>query len=730
MAAEAFATLYHASRQIAKADTERSIIRTTASAVQQAAYVSALYVPDQNVLKLVPGSSALSYLDSVPIELSISRQRAENYFETSEPKYISDIHLTQSDIPTELLTMPRQLASVEAVFLPIFSDEELKALIILSSSTPGEIIEANIQPYASLAELVTTGLEKVQAEENTKKRVNELEVLNEFSEAIAFETDLEKLFKVIHEQVVQIMGDVGFMIALYDSATKHITFPYVFELGEITHFDPIPLGEGLTSIVINTRGPLMLVEDTAERAKALGAIVIGTNAKSWLGVPLLVGNEAIGIIAVQDLEVEHRFDDDDLRLMSTIASQMAVAIYNVRLVAESKQYASHLHTASEIAREISGTLDQDILLKNAVNLVSERFGFYHTSIYLLDSTKEFAVINQATGDIGREMINDEHKYRVGSTSVVGYVTAIGEPLVVNDASKDPNYKFNHLLPNTRSELGVPLKSGDHILGALDVQSERLFAFSPVEVEVLNILADQLTVAIANTELFAETQEHLAQHQLVHHVTSVAASSKNIKDAISSSVQGLRVTLGDRVAILLLNNQTNKLELISSSGYEDDILGMEVAVGEGITGWVAENEQALIINDVREDPRYIPAKESVRSELAVPLIYRNVLLGVLNVESDDKNAFDDHDREILSTMGSSLSAIIVNTRLSESQKQLFEVTNKIRKSIDMQSILKTTADELSRILKTRRISIEINLDAPQIEPILEPVSENGKEEMNE
>ncbi|MBW8011711.1 MAG: GAF domain-containing protein [Chloroflexi bacterium] len=728
MAAEAYATLYHASRQIAKAETEEVILRTTANAIQQAEYVSALYVPNQNILKLAPGSSALSYLDRVPVELSISRQRVEKLFESSTPKFISDVHQSETDIPSQLLAMPRALACEEAAYLPLFSAGELKALIILSSSTPGEITETNIQPYASLAELVTIALEKVHAVESTQKRINDLEVLNEFSQAIALESDKNQLFKLIHEQILHIMGEVDFYIALYDSATEHITFPYVFELGKVTHINPIPLGEGLTSTVISTRRPLMLVEDTAERAKALGAKVIGESAESWLGVPLLVDNEAFGVITVQDLKVEHRFDEDDLRLMSTLASQMAVAIHKAGLIAESKQYALHLQTASEIARDASGTLKQDVLLKNAVNLVSERFGFYHASIFLLDNAKEYAVIKQATGDIGQQMVQEEYKHKVGSTSVVGYVTAIGEPLVVNDVSEDPNFKFNHLLPNTRAELGIPLKSGERVLGALNVQSERLFSFSPADVEVLRILADQLTVAVANTELFAETQEHLAQHRLVHHVTSVAASSTNINDAISSSVQGLRVTLGDRVAILLLNKPENKLELISSSGYEDDILGMEIDVGKGITGWVAANKKALIINDVREDPRYIPGKDSVLSELAVPLIYRDELLGVLNVESDETNAFDDHDREILSTMASSLSSIIVNTRLSESQTQLFEVTDKIRQSIDMKSIMKTTTDELNRILNTRRVRIEINLEAPTKEPVIEPGSENGKEEI--
>ena len=144
-------------------------------------------------------------------------------------------------------------------------------------------------------------------------------------------------------------------------------------------------------------------------------------------------------------------------------------------------------------------------------------------------------------------------------------------MIVNDVTQDPTHRFNPLLPDTRAEAGIPLAIGERILGAIDIQSTTPYAFSPNDIEVLQILADQLAVAVINSELFAETQEHLAQHRLIHHVTTVAASSTGIDDTLSSAVQGLRVTLGDRVAILLLNPSKKTLKVQASSGYEDDIL---------------------------------------------------------------------------------------------------------------------------------------------------------------
>jgi sigma-B regulation protein RsbU (phosphoserine phosphatase) len=209
--------------------------------------------------------------------------------------------------------------------------------------------------------------------------------------------------------------------------------------------------------------------------------------------------------------------------------------------------------------------------------------------------------------------------------------------------------------------------------------------------------------------------------LIHHVTTVAASSTNIEDALSSAVQGLRVTLGDRVSILLKDPKTNSLRVQATSGYDNDVMGMRIKVGQGITGWVAEHSEAIIVNDVLEDPRYIPGNDMVRSEMAVPLVYRGELLGVLNIESDIPNAFDEHDQDILGTLAGSLSAIIVNARLSDRQRQLFDITSKIRQSVNMETILETTANELSRALQTSRMRIQVGGSTTNLAESPEPPS---------
>jgi GAF domain-containing protein len=481
----------------------------------------------------------------------------------------------------------------------------------------------------------------------------------------------------------------------------------------------------------------MIVERAEERALSLGAKIVGEPAKSWMGIPLIVANEVIGIISVQDIKHEKRFTNDDLILLTTLSTTIASAIRSATLLTESEHRAIQLQTVAEISRETSSTLDRGELLTNALQLIQDRFNFYHASIFIIDNTGEYAVVEESTGEAGKQMKAEGHRLKVGSQSIIGYVTENKEPLVVNDVTQDPTHRFNPLLPDTRAELGIPITVGEELIGALDVQSTQPYAFSAEEIEILQILSDQLAIAINNAELFTETQEHLAQHRLIHHVTTVAASSTNIEGALESAVQGLRVTLGDRVSILLADTKSNSLKVQAASGYDNDIIGMTIKIGQGITGWTAEHREAIIVNDVQSDPRYIPGIEDVHSEMAVPLVYRGELLGVLNIESDQVNAFDEDDQDILGTLAGSLSAIIVNVRLSERQRQLFDITSKIRQSVNMETILETTANELSKALQTRRTRIQVGGTSvaqprsgrPQALPAQEPDSPssgNGQE----
>jgi GAF domain-containing protein len=684
-------------------------------------FITVYFVASGNRLHLVQYSDpqGQQVQTTVPrgMELSLALTQIESAFGAGPVQ----VDLREaSSLPPPLIAYPRQLGCQTAAYVPILQKGQLRGLVLIGAREGQLLTEEVIDAFARTIRLTANALEVPDSTTETlnERQATEIKALNTLASNTTNVEDLRTFYKLIHDQIRLVIGQFGFVIALYDQRTNSISIPYLYEDNAFSSIDSFPLGEGLTSILIRTREPLMLVEDTEKRAIAMGAKITGKPALSWLGVPLLARGEAIGAIIIQDLERENSFDGDDLRFMVSVASQVSGAIYNVVLINESKQSALQFETAAEIARDISSSLDLDELLDKAVELIRSRFDFYHAAIFLKDLPGEFVVIREATGEAGAQLKRAGHKLGIGSKSIVGFVAGKGESLIVNDTSRDATYQPHPLLPETRAEASIPLKVGDRIVGVLDVQSKQTYAFSEENLRTLQILADQLAIAVVNTELFAETQEHLAQHRLLHHITTTAASGTTLGEALQSAVNGLQVTLGgDRVAILLADREKKILEVRAAVGYASGVFELRIPIGSGITGWAAAHRRTLRINNVLQDTRYVEGSPNTRSEMAIPLVYRSELLGVLNVESEQFAAYAENDEELLGTLGGSLAAIIANARLleqirtqAERERILFEISDKIRRTTDMETILTTTVSELTRAVGANSARIKVGVPA--------------------
>lgn len=650
---------------------------------------------------------------TVPRGIELSFKEMELHLR--DGSVIVDLH-DEASIPPPLLAYPKQLGCITAAYVPILQEGQLRGIILIGARD-GQVLDEDVINAFNRTILLTANSiapKTSNTEPLDNRRTSELKALNLLASSVTSIDNLQSFYSAIHNNIRNVIGDYSVVIALYDQNTNSISIPYLYEEGKLSTIEAFPIGEGLTSILIRTREPLMLVEDTMNRAAAMGAKLAGKPAKSWMGVPLVAHGEPIGAIIAQDLENEHSFNEDDLQFLTSVAGQVSGALYNIRILDESRQVALQFETAAEIARDISSSLDLDDLINKAVELIRTRFNFYHAGVFLKDTAGEFVVIREATGEAGAQMKRSGHKLGVGSKSIVGFVAGNGEQLIVNDTTRDATYYPNPLLPDTKGEAAIPLRVGERIVGVLDVQSTTPYAFADHNLRTLQILADQLAIAVINTELFAETQEHLAQHRLLHHITTTAASGTTLDEALEAAVNGLQVTLGgDRVSILLADREKKTLEVKAAVGYASDIFEMKVQIGSGITGWAAAHKRSLRINNVLEDTRYIEGSTNTKSELAIPMIYRSEVLGILNVESEQLNAYTETDEELLGTLGGSLAAIIANARLleqirarAERERVLFEITDKIRRTTDLQTILTTTVSELTRATGSNRVHIKV------------------------
>jgi GAF domain-containing protein len=225
-----------------------------------------------------------------------------------------------------------------------------------------------LQPYMNLIELTTTMLEKIRAQGATQRRLAELQTLWNISQSISVETDLKPLYKIIHEQVGKAMGEVSsFAIALYESDEGMVHIPYMISDGKPMTVTTFPIGEGVTSYIIRTSRPLLIVENAAEKLGGLGGKVIGEQAKSWLGVPLIYAGETFGAIIIQDIHQEFRFTEEDQRLLGTIATQVAAVIRNARLLERSRKLAEKERLVNEITGKIRRSADLRTIIKTTAD---------------------------------------------------------------------------------------------------------------------------------------------------------------------------------------------------------------------------------------------------------------------------------------------------------------------------------------------------------------------------
>jgi len=186
---------------------------------------------------------------------------------------------------------------------------------------------------------------------------------------------------------------------------------------------------------------------------------------------------------------------------------------------ELERRTRYLEATASVARDVASELDPDLLLKRVVNLVTEQFNFYHTGLFLIEAGGKYAVLRAASSQGGQRMLDRNHRLRVGQEGIVGFVASQGISRVALDTGRDAVYFDNPDLPTTRSEAALPLRVGGNVIGVLDVQSTEAEAFDEEDIAVLQTLADQISVALQNAQLFHQVEESLETQRLAYGDTS-------------------------------------------------------------------------------------------------------------------------------------------------------------------------------------------------------------------
>jgi GAF domain-containing protein/HAMP domain-containing protein len=299
-------------------------------------------------------------------------------------------------------------------------------------------------------------------------------------------------------------------------------------------------------------------------AVSLAVVVTVLVAAAALGVAQMLAGPIIRLTAVAasvtagDLTAQARVESGDE--IGTLAMTFNSMTQQLReLISGLEQRVAErtrgLQTAAEVSRAATSVLDPDQLMRQTVNLIRDRFGFYYVALFLLDETKRWAVLRAGTGEPGRQMLEASHRLQVGGESMVGRCTANAEARIALDVGEEAVRFDNPLLPETRSEMALPLISRGQVLGALTVQSTEAGAFFEEDIAVLQTMTDQVANAIENARLFEETQRLVQRERAISQITSKLRSTLNLETILQTTVRELGQALGASEAIVRLGTET-------------------------------------------------------------------------------------------------------------------------------------------------------------------------------
>ncbi len=320
-----------------------------------------------------------------------------------------------------------------------------------------------------------------------------------------------------------------------------------------------------------------------------------------------------------------------------------------------------------ISKTINTTKNLQDILSQITRLISSQFGFYHVGIFLNDAINQYAILSAANSEGGQKMLTRGHQLKIGEQGIVGYVTGTGNPRITLDVGADMVYFNNPDLPLTHSEMALPLKSGNEVIGALDIQSVEQNAFTQEDVEVLEALADQVSLAIQNTRLFDQTNKLLSE-----------------SEAIQKQYQ--RDTWGRL-------SREKKL-----SGYKYTITGTTALEGN--------------------EPE-IQADNGGRREVSVPISLRGENIGTLIVQVPANEKINTDQMDLIRAVAERVALSAENARLfeetnrrAEREQVISDISAKISTSVRTENILKTTAQELNLILDGAEVLIKLGIDRNQ------------------
>ncbi len=519
------------------------------------------------------------------------------------------------------------------------------------------------------------------SEERYRRRSAELQALYDVSLQLNAQLEPAALLRSIVDQAVSLLGADAGCIYLYNRQFDALIASMATGDWSDLMGKTLRPGEGLSGKVFVTQRSLF-IENYAAWPGHVAQYADDPRFTAMLAVPLLGGGGVLGVLNIGCGKSKPAFDEQDKWLAELFAAQAALALENARLHLEEYSRAMELAALNKASQTITSMLDREEMLRRVMHEVRELLRAEGASVLLYNQDTDELVFTAAVGPQAEGLVGKRMPALAG---IAGWVMQQQCSVLVNDARTDPRFYAPIDAATgltTRALVASPLLLRDQVIGVIEainpqeVNAEGENAFSERSVEVLEVLAGSIVIAIENARLFASLNREKDRLELLYYLGRQLVETLDVQAVARQAIEATcAVVGGNHGLVYVLDAQSELMRLVAIYGYDEAAIKVltqqqPLGVGEGLAGWVAAQRQSAVVPDVKKDEHWqvVPElQDPIRSALCVPLLTGDQVVGVLNIYSDHEDAFDEDICRLVESVASTVAVAIANARLFEAEQ---------------------------------------------------------------
>jgi len=653
--------------------------------------------------------------------------------------------LVNQDVPKAIIKFNSTIVAGSStpksmVYVPLVMDKVMRGVLILQDfQKENAFSDLDVHLLETLANSMSVALQNAQSFKSEQERVAELQVINSIQHGLAAELDFQDIVDLVGDKIREIFPGQSVTINLIDRTQNLIQDLYIFENGKRYPNAVFPYGQGISSHVIETRRPIVINSDAARKLTELGAVYTGEqeSPKAWLGVPIISGELAIGVISLQDYDHENAYSEDTVRLLETLANSMSVALQNAQSFKAEQERVAELGMINAVQSALAAEMDIQGIFDAVGEKLRKIFNHQDVSIYTADLSARTMTV-EYTFEKGRKL----EQITVPMNSLYEYVVHGDKTLLFNGnfpefAAQFSDYKVpSGEIPKSLVVVSVPYKKGADqrvYLTLQDVDCNTVFTDS--HVSLLETLASAMSVALENARLFNEIQR-LLQETEQRNAELAIINSVQQGLARQLDLQGIIDLVGDKVRNIFRADTVNVAMYDVDRDWSSNVYYVDR--GERIH-WpdgpsprpslgikVLDSRKPLLIGTKQEGRKLgsllMPKKGEIEdkneSYLGVPILSGDKPIGMIAVQSYQRNAYKQNDLRLLETLANSMSVALENARLFDETQHLLKETEErnaelavinsvqaaLAAELDMQGIYDAVGDKIYEIFDAQAVLI--------------------------